>query len=229
MAVEDLVHLDELWKIYPIGPEGLAALQSINLTIPTGQYVAIMGASGSGKSTLLNVLGCLDGPTRGRYHLAGQDVSAMTDDQLSGVRNLKIGFVFQSFNLIQWLSVVANIEVPLFYQGVARSSRHPRSRELAELVGLGDRIDHLPRELSGGEQQRVAIARSLANDPLILLADEPTGNLDTRTGEGILALFDQVHARGRTIVVVTHETHVADRAQRVIQLCDGRVESDETR
>jgi len=223
--VSTLVHLENLWKIYPVGP-GVAALCDVTIRIEQGQYVAIMGPSGSGKSTLLNILGCLDRPTRGRYILGGDDVSNMNDDQLSDARGRKIGFVFQSFNLIPQLTILQNIEVPLFYQGVPRHSRHPRSRRLAEMVGLGDRMLHRPRELSGGQQQRVAIARALANEPLILLADEPTGNLDSTTSSEILDLFDDLHRRGRTVLMVTHEDDVAARAQRVIRLHDGRVASD---
>jgi putative ABC transport system ATP-binding protein len=175
---------------------------------------------------MLNLLGCLDRPTVGRYWLGGEDVSAMPDNELSEVRGLRIGFVFQSFNLIQQLSVVGNIEVPLFYQGVPRGQRHPRSQELAAMVGLADRMYHRPPELSGGQCQRVAVARALANDPLVLLADEPTGNLDTRTSEEILSLFDDLHRRGRTIIMVTHEEHVAAHCERIIRLRDGEIESD---
>jgi len=224
--VSELISLEGLWKIYQVGPEAVAALRDVTLEVADGEYVAIMGHSGSGKSTMLNVLGCLDKPTRGRYRLGGQDVSAMHDDELSDIRNRRIGFVFQSFNLIPWLSVIQNIEVPLFYQGMARRQRHPRSQELAELVGLGDRMHHRPSELSGGQQQRVAIARSLANDPLVLLADEPTGNLDTQTSEEILGLLGDLQERGMAIIVVTHEQHVAARTQRTISLRDGRIESD---
>ena len=223
----ELVRLENLWKVYPVGPEGVTALREISLTVAPGEYVAIMGRSGSGKSTLLNLLGCLDRPTRGRYLLGGEDVSTMSDAELSEVRNRRIGFVFQSFNLIPGLSALANIEVPLFYQGVPRRERHPRSREMGELVGLGDRLAHRPSELSGGQKQRVAIARALANDPLILLADEPTGNLDSRTTVEILDLFDAIHSRGGTILTVTHEHDIAERAGRVIWLSDGKVESDQ--
>jgi putative ABC transport system ATP-binding protein len=224
--VKELVRLDQVWKIYNVGPAGVAALRDVTLSIAPGEYVAIMGHSGSGKSTMLNLLGCLDRPSRGEYWLGDDEVSTLNDSQLSELRNLRIGFVFQSFNLIQGIDVLGNIEVPLFYRGVGRRHRHPRSKELARLVGLGDRTDHLPRELSGGQQQRVAIARALANDPLILLADEPTGNLDSQTTKEILALFDELHRRGRTIIMVTHEDDVAARAQRVLWLADGQLVSD---
>ena len=223
--MNELVRFEDLWKVYPVGP-GVFALQGIDIRIDEGEYVAIMGPSGSGKSTMLNIVGCLDRPTGGRYWLGGQDVSELSDDQLSEVRNLRIGFVFQSFNLIPGVSILENIEVPLFYRGVPRRRRHPRSLELADLVGLGDRVHHRPAELSGGQQQRVAVARALANDPLILVADEPTGNLDTHTAVEILDLLDDLHARGRTIVMVTHEQFVAERAQRTLRLRDGEVESD---
>ncbi len=223
--MKSLVQLEKLWRIYPIG-EGVAALKGIDLRINQGEYVAIMGPSGSGKSTLLNILGCLDCPTTGNYWLGGEDVSGMNDGQLSEVRNTKIGFVFQSFNLIPRLSIVANIEIPLFYQGVPRNLRHQKSQELARLVGLNQRMDHRPSQLSGGQQQRVAIARALVNDPLILLADEPTGNLDTATTTEILALFEQLHNKGRTVIMVTHEDDVAAHAHRVVRLRDGLIESD---
>ena len=221
-----LVHFENLWKVYNIGTVDVPALRGIDLRIDEGEYVAIMGHSGSGKSTMLNLLGCLDRPTRGQYRLCGEDVSEMSDDELSAVRNQRIGFVFQSFNLIPWLSVLGNIEVPLFYQGVPRSRRHPRSRELAESVGLGSRMKHRPTELSGGEQQRVAIARAMANDSRIILADEPTGNLDSHTTGEILGIIDNLHQQGKTIIMVTHEHDVSAKAQRVIHLSDGRIEFD---
>ncbi len=223
--MNNLVELRDLWKIYPVGP-GVAAIQGIDLAIEQGQYIAIMGHSGSGKSTMLNILGCLDRPTHGQYWLAGEEVSRMSDRQLSDVRNRRIGFIFQSFNLIPGLTIEENIEVPLFYQGMARSRRRARSTELAETVGLGHRLGHRPSELSGGQQQRVAIARSLSNDPVVLLADEPTGNLDSETSAEILDLFDRLHRRGRTVIMVTHEDDVADRAQRIVHLSDGMIESD---
>ncbi len=220
-----LVHLEDVWKVYPVG-EGVAALRGVNLSISQGEYVAIMGHSGSGKSTLLNILGCLDRPTRGRYLIGDQDVSSMSDNELSDVRNLRIGFVFQSFNLIHGLTIVENIEVPLFYQGIPKSQRRQHSKKLAEMVGLGGRLTHRPRELSGGQQQRVAIARALANEPLVLLADEPTGNLDSKTSLEILRLFDELHRRGRTIIMVTHESDIAAYAHRVVHVADGLVASD---
>jgi len=227
--MEELVSLRAIQKVYQVGHGEVRALRGVTLTIHRGEYVAIMGPSGSGKSTLLNLLSCLDRPSAGSYDLGGQAVSRMSDNELSDVRNHQIGFVFQSFNLIPQLTVLENIEVPMFYAGLPHAERRRRSSGLAELVGLGDRAAHRPTELSGGQQQRVACARALANDPLILLADEPTGNLDTQTSAEILDLLDDVHARGRTVLVVTHEGYVADRAGRTIRLRDGQVESDQRR
>ena len=202
------------------------ALAGVDCTILRGQYVCIMGQSGSGKSTMMNVIGCLDRPTAGAYLLEGQDVSDMDDTALSRVRNQRIGFVFQSFNLIPELTILENVEVPLFYRGIHHRDRKEMSQRVLERVGLADRITHRPGQLSGGQQQRVAIARSLVGDPAILLADEPTGNLDTATGEAILALMDELHAEGRTIVMVTHDDEMAQRCERVIRLRDGLIESD---
>ena len=224
--MKELVRLESISKRYVMGRTVVTALDEVSLSIHEGEYVAIMGHSGSGKSTMLNVLGCLDKPTSGRYLLGGLDVSTMDDAALSDVRGRRIGFVFQSFNLIPQISVLANIEVPLFYLGMPRPQRHPRSSALADLVGLGHRKDHKPTELSGGQRQRVAVARALANDPLLILADEPTGNLDTRTSQEIMELFDDLYRRGRTIILVTHEDDVAGHARRVVRLKDGKVDSD---
>ena len=219
-----LAELIDLAKSYRMGADMVVeALRGVTLRIEEGEYLAIMGASGSGKSTLLNLLGCLDRPTSGRYLLGGEDVSQLSDGELSEVRGRRIGFVFQSFNLIPQLSALDNIEVPLFYQGMHRRERRRRATALAEQVGLGQRARHKPMELSGGEQQRVAIARALANDPLIILADEPTGNLDSKTGLDILTIFDDLASRGRTLIVVTHDENIARRTHRTVRLADGRV------
>ncbi len=211
----------------PDGTVLVEALRGIDLEIPSGQYCAIMGSSGSGKSTLMNVLGCLDRPTSGQYLLDGLDVATLDDAALSRARGQRIGFVFQAFNLISELTIVENVEVPLFYQGIPRAERLRRAVERLELVGLADRLGHRPSELSGGQQQRVAIARSLVTDPAILMADEPTGNLDSRTGGAILELIDELHERGLTIIMVTHDESVAERCQRVVRLTDGEISSDE--
>jgi putative ABC transport system ATP-binding protein len=221
-----LVKINNLWKIYPLLAGDVIALGGVSLEVEAGEYLSIMGQSGSGKSTMLNLLGCLDKPTRGRYWLGDADVATMSDGQLSEVRNERIGFVFQSFNLIPWLNVAENVEVPLFYQGVAPAPRRKKALEMLDMVGLADRLTHKPSELSGGQRQRVAIARALVNDPLIVLADEPTGNLDTATTHEILDLFDQLNANGCTMIMVTHETEVAKRTGRVIVLRDGQLDSD---
>jgi putative ABC transport system ATP-binding protein len=210
----------------PDGSVLVEALRSVDLTIPRGQYLAIMGASGSGKSTLMNIMGCLDRPTSGSYLLDGEDVSRMDDETLSRVRGRRIGFIFQAFNLIPELTIVENVEVPLFYQGVPAGLRRQRAMEKLALVGLDQRLGHRPSELSGGQQQRVAIARALVSDPTILMADEPTGNLDSSTGESILEIIADLHARGLTIVMVTHDLRIADRCERVVRLRDGVIESD---
>jgi ABC-type lipoprotein export system ATPase subunit len=202
------------------------ALAGVDLRIEPGEYLAVMGASGSGKSTLMNILGCLDRATAGSYRLDGRDVSAMDDDELSRVRRERIGFVFQAFNLISELSSVENVEVPLFYQGLPRAQRHERALARIAQVGLADRGLHRPSELSGGQQQRVAIARALVNDPAVIMADEPTGNLDTKTGLAILELLADLHESGMTIIVVTHDERVADHCERIIRLSDGFIESD---
>lgn len=219
------VQLIKLCKDYVLKGETVSALRDITLDVPQGDYLAIMGPSGSGKSTMLNLLGCLDRPTSGQLILGQQNVADLDDDQLSDLRANHIGFVFQSFNLIAQLTLLENIEVPLLYQARGKRLDHLRSRELAERVGLGDRTNHRPSELSGGQQQRVAIARSLVNDPDFVLADEPTGNLDSQTTEEILAIFDQLNKEGRTIVLVTHEDEVAAHAKRIVRLRDGLIQT----
>jgi putative ABC transport system ATP-binding protein len=224
-----IVATENLCKIYQLGTLELQALWSVDLQIEQGEYLAIMGPSGSGKSTLLNVLGCLDRPTSGRYMLGDQDVSKLDDDALSLIRGARIGFVFQSYNLIAQLNVIENIEIPMFYQGLSEGQSYRKAGELAEMVGLGNRLRHRPAELSGGQQQRVAIARALANDPLIILADEPTGNLDSQSGIEILNIMDQMYHQGKTLIVVTHEENVAERAERIIHLLDGGIERVESK
>ncbi|MEM8736314.1 MAG: ABC transporter ATP-binding protein [Planctomycetota bacterium] len=216
----------DLKKEYVLKSETVRALRGVSFDVPEGDYVAIMGPSGSGKSTLLNLLGCLDQPTAGELLLGEDNVATMSDDELAEIRSRRIGFVFQSYNLIQQLTVTENIQVPLYYQGKLGAAERKRCVELAERVGLGDRLDHRPAQLSGGQQQRVAIARSLVNDPYFILADEATGNLDSKTTAEILALFDQLNNEGRTIIMVTHEDEVAERAKRVVRLRDGLLQSD---
>ncbi len=227
--MEFVASVRNLSKIYrkPGTDVEVAALRCVNLDFVSGEYTAIMGASGSGKSTLMNILGCLDKPTGGHYVLGGDDVSAMEDDVLSEIRSRRIGFIFQNFNLIQQLTVLENLEVPMFYLGVRPADRRSRAQALAQKVGLAERLDHRPMQLSGGQQQRVCIARALMNDPLIILADEPTGALDSKTGQQIMQIFDELVASGRTIIVVTHDPGVAKRCHRVIQLHDGEVVRDE--
>ncbi len=225
---DPVASLNGVTKVYykPDGSILVEALRGVDLEIPQGQYVAIMGASGSGKSTLMNLLGCLDRPTAGEYALQGQPVAKLHDEALSHMRGRKIGFIFQAFNLISQLNIEENVETPLLYQGVGREARRKRAIEALQLVGLGDRLGHRPNQLSGGQQQRAAIARALAADPVILMADEPTGNLDTATGDAILKLFDDLHDEGMTIIMVTHDDEVAERCERVIRMRDGLIETD---
>jgi putative ABC transport system ATP-binding protein len=210
----------------PDGSVLVDALRGLDLLIPRGEYIAIMGASGSGKSTLMNLLGCLDRPTAGVYELDGARVESLDDDELSRVRGQKIGFVFQAFNLISELSIAENVEIPLLYRGISASDRRERAAESLKIVGLDNRMSHRPRELSGGQQQRAAIARALVGKPAILMADEPTGNLDSQTGRAILETFEELHAKGLTLIMVTHDDKIADRCQRVVRLADGALESD---
>jgi putative ABC transport system ATP-binding protein len=218
-----ILMMERLCKSYQLGTVELKVLRNIGLTIGSGEYVAIMGPSGSGKSTLLNMIGCLDRPTSGDYWLGGQNVSLLDDDQLSLIRGARIGFIFQSFNLINQLNVVENIEVPMYYQGCSERDSAQRARELAVMVGLEERLEHRPSELSGGQQQRVAIARALANDPLIILADEPTGNLDSESGAEILKILIGLHQQGKTLIVVTHDEHIAADAGRIVEIFDGQI------
>ena len=224
-----IVEFNNVRKTYQMGPVTVEALRGVNFRIDAGEYISIMGPSGCGKSTMLNLLGCLDRPSSGHYLLGGQDVSQMDDDALSAVRGARLGFVFQSYNLIQQLTVIENIEVPLYYQDRPETESREQARRLAARVGLESRLEHKPFELSGGQQQRVAIARALANDPLVILADEPTGNLDSNSGVEILKLFDELNAQGKTLILVTHDNNVSQRARRAIRLRDGEIESDVSR
>ncbi len=223
---EDLIRLENLVKIYDTGAIKVLGLKKINLTIKRGEFVAIMGQSGSGKSTLMNILGCLDRPTMGHYYLDGVDVASMESDELSAIRNHKIGFVFQSFNLISRTSALKNVELPMTYARRSKKERRERAMQLLERVGLGKRYEHWPNEMSGGQRQRVAIARALANEPPLILADEPTGNLDTASSIEIMELFSQLHKEGATVVVVTHEENIAEFTDRIIRFQDGQILSD---
>lgn len=222
-----VIDIDHLRKTYVMGTTEVHALRGVDIKIEENEYVALMGPSGSGKSTLMNLLGCLDTPSEGRYSLAGSDVSKMTDSELADIRNRKIGFVFQTFNLLPRLTALENVALPLVYSGIARKQREARAREVLESVGLGDRVDHRPNELSGGQRQRVAIARALVNRPAIILADEPTGNLDTKTSIEIMEIFEKIHDAGNTVILVTHEPDIAEHAHRIVRLRDGEVETDE--
>ena len=224
--MDKVIEMEALSKVYRSGALSVTALDAISLSIERGEYVAIMGPSGSGKSTMMNILGCLDVPSSGRYRLDGVAVDGLSDDELAAVRNRKIGFVFQSFNLLPRYDALENVALPLRYAGVGRAERRARAQAVLEQVGLGDRMTHLPGELSGGQRQRVAVARALVTHPSLILADEPTGNLDTATSIDIMRLFGAVHAAGNTVVLVTHEDDIARHAHRIIRLRDGRIESD---
>jgi putative ABC transport system ATP-binding protein len=222
-----VIKTDALWKNYEMGAEQVHALRGVDLEIPKGEYVAIMGPSGSGKSTLMNLIGCLDTPSGGKYWLAGRLVSELDDDELAYIRNKEIGFVFQTFNLLPRATALHNVELPLIYNGTPAEERATRAKGALEMVDLADRMLHKPNELSGGQRQRVAIARALVNSPSILLADEPTGNLDSQTGEEIMGIFHRLHEQGNTIILITHERDIAAHAHRIIHIRDGKVESDE--
>lgn len=223
----NIINIEHIAKIYQVGSEEVHALRDVSLKIDKNEYVAIMGPSGSGKSTLMNILGCLDTPTKGLYDFKGHNVSDMNDNELAQIRNREIGFVFQTFNLLPRSNALHNVELPLIYAGVHSTERKERAIMALEKVGLADRMTHKPNELSGGQRQRVAIARALVTNPAIILADEPTGNLDTKTGEDIMYLFHQLHEQGNTIILVTHEEYIAEHADRIIRVRDGMVEKDE--
>jgi putative ABC transport system ATP-binding protein len=222
-----VIEIEGVTKLYKMGAETIHALRGVDFKIHRNEYLAIMGPSGSGKSTLMNMLGCLDTPTAGRYEFSGKNVAGMTDDELADIRNREIGFVFQSFNLLPRSDALHNVELPLIYAGVASAERQERARQALDNVGLGDRVHHKPNELSGGQRQRVAIARALVNRPSIILADEPTGALDSKTGVEIMALFEELYAQGNTLIIVTHEEDIARHARRIVRLRDGVIESDE--
>ncbi|MDR0196519.1 MAG: ABC transporter ATP-binding protein [Myroides sp.] len=223
---ENIIEVREIKRDFKLGSETVHVLKGVNLEIEKGDYVALMGPSGSGKSTLMNILGCLDTPTSGAYFLDGKDVSALKDDQLAEIRNKSIGFVFQTFNLLPRTTALDNVALPMVYAGNSKSERDERAKEVLDQVGLSDRMDHHPNQLSGGQRQRVAVARALVNRPAIILADEPTGNLDTKTSIEIMHLFDEIHASGNTVILVTHEEDIAEHAHRIIRLRDGVIESD---
>ena len=223
----NIIKIEHIAKIYQVGMEEVHALRDVSLTIDKNEYVAIMGPSGSGKSTLMNILGCLDTPTKGLYDFAGEKVSEMDDDELARIRNKQIGFVFQTFNLLPRSNALHNVELPLIYAGIGKEERTERAIKALENVGLGDRIYHKPNELSGGQRQRVAVARALVTNPSIILADEPTGNLDSKTGHDIMKLFNQLYDNGNTIILVTHEEEIAAHAERIIRLRDGLIEKNE--
>jgi len=223
---QPVLDIREITKFYELGEITIKALNGVDLTIYKNEYVALMGPSGSGKSTLMNIMGCLDSPTGGDYFLNGENVATLYDNELAKIRNKEIGFVFQTFNLLPRLTATANVALPLVYSGMSRNKRLDKADDMLEAVGLGDRLDHKPNELSGGQRQRVAIARALINDPSIILADEPTGNLDSKTSYEIMEILESIHARGNTVILVTHEEDIAQHAQRIIRMRDGKIESD---
>ncbi len=228
MTQEEIIKVNYLVKNFQLGKQEIKVLKELGFSVNRNEYIALMGPSGSGKSTLMNILGCLDTPTSGQYILNGTDVAKMTDDELAEVRNREIGFVFQTFNLLPRMTALQNVALPLVYAGYSKAERLERAAEVLNQVGLGDRMEHKPNELSGGQRQRVAVARALVNDPSIILADEPTGNLDTATSYEIMALFDDIHRKGNTVILVTHEEDIAQRAHRIVRLRDGQIESDTT-
>ncbi|QBQ42387.1 ABC transporter ATP-binding protein [Sphingobacterium psychroaquaticum] len=228
MNNEYLIEIDDIGRQYIVGNQEIDALKSVTLKIKKGEFVALMGPSGSGKSTLMNILGCLDTPTKGRYVLNGHDVSDMSENDLAAIRNKEIGFVFQTFNLLPKSTALENVALPLIYAGYSKKVREERAQRTLENVGLGNRVDHRPNELSGGQRQRVAVARALINDPSIILADEPTGNLDTKTSIEIMGLIEDIHAKGNTIILVTHEEDIAQHAHRIVRMRDGLIEDDYT-
>ncbi len=225
--MHEVIRIENLTRFYTIGEETVRALNGVNLTIQKNEYVALMGPSGSGKSTLMNIIGCLDTPTSGEYFLNGPNVAQLSDSELAAIRNKEIGFVFQTFNLLPRLTALQNVALPLVYAGIPEAERLKKAKEVLEQVGLGNRITHRPNELSGGQRQRVAVARALVNHPSIILADEPTGNLDSKTSEEIMQLLDIIHQAGNTIVLVTHEEDIALRAKRIVRMRDGIIESDQ--
>ncbi len=227
MASSALIHINDIARTYTVGSETIQALKSVSLEIYKGEFVALMGPSGSGKSTLMNILGCLDTPSHGDYSLNGTQVSEMTEDELAEIRNKEIGFVFQTFNLLPKSTALENVALPLIYAGISKSDRLNRAEKALTAVGLAQRMDHRPNELSGGQRQRVAVARALINDPSIILADEPTGNLDTRTSIEIMGLLEEIHRQGNTIILVTHEEDIAQHAHRIVRMRDGLIETDE--
>lgn len=222
-----IIAADNLWKIYQLGKQEVNALCEATFTISQNEFVAIMGPSGSGKSTLMNIIGCLDTPTKGKYHLKGKLVSTLSDNELAYIRNTEIGFVFQVFNLLPRATAFHNVEIPLIYKGAGKKEREKKTLRALEMVEMSDRMNHRPSELSGGERQRVATARALVNEPSLLLADEPTGNLDSKTGQEILSLFHKIHSQGNTIIIVTHDRDIAEQAQRILFLKDGKIIKDE--